>query len=324
MQHEQTNTAGDTRYGERLTAVLPLKTRPLARGRVSDLARVEDLLLPSFKRYWSDAAELEFLIVVPHGERRAVERRLHPGPFDLRVISEDSICPTIRGSRGWFKQQIVKLAAARAVTTPCYLTLDADLVLTRPLSIAQLFPQGKPVVQRTAAADHWHWWIGSSAILRSPVAFARESIMMDVTPAILHRALCLELLDTIANRNDAASAERFLFEHRRLRWTEYSLYWLYLLEKNCVDALYDARDIRLYDGIWFPADVHRLTPEYVRRAFEDPEGAFFLIVQSNLKLSLRFVRKLLGPYLGTSRTQRPWRERIVAAATALWERRGLG
>jgi hypothetical protein len=113
-----------------LTAVLPLRVD--AQRRTSDLDRLERLLLPSFERFWQHPETLELLVIVPPGNLERLEARVGGrGRVTIRVLSDDAVCPTLSGKFGWHKQQILKLAAANVVSTPWYLTLDADVMLRR-------------------------------------------------------------------------------------------------------------------------------------------------------------------------------------------------
>ncbi len=54
---------------------------------------------------------------------------------------------------------------------------------------------------------------------------------MGVTPELLRRDAVVNLLGEIERRNAVDSAGRFLFDQGERGWTEYSLYWLYVLER---------------------------------------------------------------------------------------------
>lgn len=272
-----------------LTAVLPLRVG--AQRKTSDLDRFERLLLPSFRRFWQGPDQLEFLLLVPPADVDCVRARIAPGGgFPIRVLSEDAVCPSLSGRLGWYKQQILKLAAARIVPTPWYLTLDADVMLRRAVSADELVRDGRAVFHSERAAYHWEWWMASRAILRSPVQLDPETRMMGVTPEVLHRETALELLAEIGRRNGAPEAERFLFENRDAGWSEYTLYWLFVLERQLHDRLY-RRDGPMYEMAWQP---EHLTALAGRRDHEPSAGPRFFILQSTLELPIDEAERLMG------------------------------
>src|SRR5690606_42105927 len=61
------------------------------------------------------------------------------------LLSEDALVPELREhrARGWYRQQLIKLAIAERVASDYYLTFDADVVATRPITIERLLPGGR-------------------------------------------------------------------------------------------------------------------------------------------------------------------------------------
>lgn len=273
-----------------VTAVLPVRVSGAKES--SDLDRIERLLLPSFSLFWREPAELEFLVVVPPADLQRVSARLvGASDFRVRVISEDALCPDLAGRAGWHKQQILKLAAARSVLSVWYLTLDADVILRRPTSLAQLIPAGRSTLKQEHARDHWDWWQASRGVLHTTVPLDRADVVMGVTPELLRRDVVLDLLGEIERRNGVDSAGRLLFDERERGWTEYSLYWLYVLERGLDRQIYDWSHPNLYEGIWFREQV--ADPEFVRRLFRPSSDAHFLVLQSNLQVPLRDIERLV-------------------------------
>jgi len=289
-----TSIAGDqgSMWNDAMTAVLPLRIR--AQKKTSDLDRLERLLLPSFVRFWRYPERLEFLIIVPPGDVNDVKARVaRQSRFSIRVLSEDTVCPALSGKLGWHKQQIIKLAAARVVPTTWYLTLDADVMLHRAASPDDLIRDGKARFHPLEAARHWEWWMGSKSILHSPVQLHPDMVMMDVTPEILHRDTTLELLAEIGKRNQAARPEQFLFETQQVGWTEYSLYWLFVLERGLQDKLYRVAG-PLYEGAWHPEHLASLARCPADAAGGEASGALFFILQSTLEIPVPEVDRLVN------------------------------
>ena len=279
-----------------IEAILPLKIH--AREGATDLERFSTLFLRSFDCFFSPKELLKTVLLVPAADLKAVHAHMEKlGREEIRVICEDDVCPSLKGQAGWYKQQILKIAAANVVSTDYYLTLDADIVFKRPTSIQDVFPSGKPILQKMNASVHWDWWISSQRILKSSVNLTPESIVMGVTPEFLHRDTCLALQGAIASRNNTPEWDRFLFDSRQVGWTEYSLYWLYVLEQGLERQLYDWSPKQMYDGIWERKDRDVLSRRRLRQMFAPDSNAFFLVAQSNLNLKLSLIQRRILPYL---------------------------
>lgn len=166
------------------------------------------------------------------------------------------------------------------------------MILKRACSLRDWFPNGKPMPQLGDAATHWDWWCASGQILHSSVVIGNDSPVMDVTPQFLHRATCVELQEAIASRNAVPDWELFLMGSTAIPWTEYTLYWLYLLERGLVRELYEDPDQKVSDGIWMR---ERFNWWHLHRAFRST--AWFLVIQSNLRLDPQLVRKRINPWL---------------------------
>ena len=59
---------------------------------------------------------------------------------------------------------LVKLAAAVLVETPFYVTLDADVLLTRPTRFEDLVAGGKGLFQPDPGNQHGNWWAASKQV----------------------------------------------------------------------------------------------------------------------------------------------------------------
>ncbi len=284
-----------------IEAVMPLKID--VHKNASDLDRFCSFFLPSFDLFFLDKDHFKLSLIVPPDELSIVARRIRElGRSNIGMISEDDICPNLKGCSGWHKQQLLKLAAAKVVASDYYLVLDSDVVLTRPVAMSDLFPSGKPIFQRQKAGEHWEWWESSRQILKSKVLPPKESLVMDVTPEFLHRRTCLQLQRAIAWRNRRIRWDKYLFDLRHLGWTEFSLYWLYVLERKLEHKLYDwSSRKKLYEGVWLQES---LSQDHLQPKFTPDSDSFFLVIQSNLGLPLSFIQQQLSPYL-RPRTKQP-------------------
>ena len=67
--------------------------------------------------------------------------------------------------------------------TPYYMTLDADVIATRPLATRHFFSaDGRAIYVDEPQSAHPHWWQGSANTLLMPLP---EQATFGVTPALL-------------------------------------------------------------------------------------------------------------------------------------------
>lgn len=279
----------------KLSVVLPISLN--SQKITSDLDRLIFLLLPSFEKFWREVNLLEFLIIVPSAELVLIKNRLlNHEKFKIKIMSEDELCPTLIGQRGWVKQQILKIYAAKLVTTECYLTLDADIILRKTASIEDFFPNEKAIVYLDKAAKHWDWWVDSGEILKSSTNFTKETLMMGVTPEILYTKICIELINEIAIRNNIEDSAQFLFNTRSLskRWTEYSLYWLYLIERGITEELYYFGENIIYEGLWIDKQLGTSKYKMIVNKLTEPQISYFLVIQSTIMLEPRSLSAVIN------------------------------
>lgn len=262
---------------ERLDAVLPLAARDAPRARI---------LLRSLAAFFEPLGRL--YVVAPDGEADAVRAEL--AGFEHVLLRDSDVIPEIgwfRGTarlrarlrlvgppfHGWYVQQLVKLAIAKRVETPFYVTLDSDVICVNSTTYGQLVSDGRAVVQ-TTPPNHPEWNDDAERVLALP----RSGRQFGVTPAVLSRAAVRELTAHLENRVDKrlrrlarrvprerpravlTSWRSFLL--RNLPWTEYALYHTFLEQTGRfdvyhVDGGYDA----LYSNcVWMESEFGSWDP----------------------------------------------------------------
>ena len=230
----------------KIGAVLPLKIR--GSYDVDDLNRAE-ILFRTLAAFAEPGLFDPILVVVPPEEVGTVDRHYRKWQnLNIDVLSEEALVPELanyRGMRGWRKQQIVKLAAARRIERDFFLTLDADVICLKPITYEDLIVHGRALLQREPRAQHPKWWKSSARILDMDPNIGDAEFGMHVTPALLSTRLCLNLAEELSASGNGTwvdvlgrlhqprhpsnwTPERF----RRRRWTEYSLYYLCALKRG--------------------------------------------------------------------------------------------
>jgi hypothetical protein len=295
-----------------MDAVLPLVE--------SDLDR-SDILLHSLRSRASGLGTL--WVVVPDGQRKAIENHLlaRRPPFQAWcVVGENQLVPELEmlRPRGWYRQQLIKLAIAEHVESETYMTLDADVICTRDFSTVQLAPGGKPLCYVIPEDLHPDWYRGSEAVLR--LSASRRKILHNVTPAVLARRAVLDLRDHLEQvplgfgfrgmKQRVALlrcriAEHATFARWRLLlaagtpWTEYSLYYTYLEATGQFAKYHTPTTKAIYDidrSIWYANEppIDQWNPT---ECFEGEGPPWFVVVQSHTRIPAAAVRRKIKMYL---------------------------
>ncbi len=248
------------------------------------------------------------------------------GILDVEVVPEERWVPEMKSFvhlPGWYRQQLVKLAAAEYVSTSYYLTLDADVVCTRAVTTTQLVPGGKAACFVIPTDEHPDWYDGAEAVLalRAP----RRGVLHNVTPVVWSSEAVRELLahlDGVARQGRYASGLRGLQQrifftlhrlgpHRHQRpwrgwlaasrpWAEYAMYFTFLEATGRFERYHFVSDCCIYDierSIWWKSDDFDgwdPTP-----LFEGSGPPFFAVIQSNTHVAPERVWQKLSPWLGT-------------------------
>ena len=296
-----------------MDAVLPLIPRDLERFAL--LARSLDAFFPTLGR---------LVVVVPDRHHDAmnmhVRRALRGIPVE--VVPEGHWVPDMTSFRhlpGWYKHQLIKLAAAEFVTSPYYLTLDADVLCTRPTTALDLLPGGKAACFVIPKDLHPGWYEGAQAVLG--MRAVRQGVLHNVTPVVWSTAGVLELLDHldgVARRRAYARGTRGLQQRLLLAlhrtdpqsrpwrawlaasrpWSEYALYFTLLEAKGRFDLYHFDSDYCIYDidrSVWWKSDYDGWDAAPL---FEGSGPPYFAVVQSNTQLSPAAVWSKVSRWLG--------------------------
>ncbi len=310
---------------DKISFVLPLKIYGNEFG--SDLERVKNILIPSIIKYFNVNQIEKFFIITISSEHDEVSRELsiYENAVNLSIIPEESLLLLVPGwerhcnlhnnirffksmdmhiSRGktfellklkdswfnlpgWYKQQMLKMFSALLIRTGYYMTLDADLCLTRPADMSTLFPEGRAIYTPEDLSINHDWWLGSAKVLDIDHKICRDNKGMGVTPEIISTLVMKNLVEYL---NYMASTKKYstLFEYLSANrcWSEYTLYWLYLLKHYNVEDFYRNANIspplESCHSVWFKDQAldKKAFREKIDAAFAG-NGGLFLIIQSN-------------------------------------------
>jgi hypothetical protein len=311
-----------------ISAVLPLKA--YGRRYIDDPGRCR-ILLTSLATFAPDDMFEDIFVVVPARERAHAEAlRRDWQSLPLVVIDEEEILPTFRDhpltlNAGWYRQQLVKLCAANLSKTEFFITFDSDVILTRPICLADIVRDGKALLEPGDRAIHSRWWTGSGNILGVPVDLSAAG--MAVTPAILSRTICRRLFQHLEDRSHQAwanlllrrSLDNLLLKRARDNWSEYSLYYLFaehdkvLFDYHFLPSSENAARLHCQSSVWTKAQFADWDPKH---CFDRETKELFLIVQSSSTISFELICRRLNPHLPITR---PVTVSLTHRLRSLWE-----
>jgi len=300
--------------GPKLDAILPLKVD--GSYGVEDLRRT-DILMSSLSEFLAPDTVTTFLVVTPGAEVAAVKDYLSCwSSLPIEVMAEEDLVPELTrysGLRGWRKQQLVKLASSRVLSSEFCLTFDADVFSTRPTSLQELLPGGKALIQYESRAQHPRWWASSARLLALTETVGDPERGMSITPAILSKTI----LDSLARQLSTSRyswAEVLCRLHRpkhpsnwtlgrflRSKWTEYSLYYLHAAASGALDEYHVEGGTEGVPQVLLGHEAHPFEAWEPAFTFGPDNPALFCLVGSKSRLAPAEVWDAIGSHIALRR-----------------------
>jgi len=297
----------------KLSAVLPLCIR--GSYDIDDLGRTE-ILFKSLSAFAEPGLFNELLIVCPNDEVEIIkEKCLKWQKLNIRVVSEEVLIPELKKYphvRGWRKQQMVKLATPRMLDCDFFVTLDADVICLKPITIEQLLPGGKALLQYEMRARHPKWWHSSARILNMSGNVGDPNKGMTVTPAILSSDLCLltgeeiekhlrgkgTWVDRLCQLHNPKSLSNWTpYRFHRAKWTEYSLYYLCAQKHKLLEKYHVTTGTTEIPQLMLVHDSHPYEDWNVASSFSPDNPGLFCVVGSKNRLDPENVMEKVGPFI---------------------------
>lgn len=261
----------------------------------SDLDRA-CLLARSLEVFLDPADAWTIHVVAADDELEAIRDRLGRFRLDLRYLTHSDVLDGVDlpPTKGWRKQQYLKLLVARKIDAPIYLSIDSDHILKRPLRPSDVVRSGRAMVTFEPRSNHARWWDGAATALDAGLV-PDPAITISCVP--MWRPVVLGLLDRLERLHGPGWA-------RTLReaddWTEYALYYTFAHFLGRAEELHAPGPLMsLGRSLWYAED---LSTWDVDDAFAD--DAYFVCIQSHTDLPPEAIQDLTEPYLG------PWEDAL--------------
>jgi len=283
-----------------------------------DAARMR-ICLSSLRRHLDVDAVGQLLLVVPNDTPiDGVDVVTWDGrtvPFETRIVHDRELlgdASHLSVFWNWHVQQFIKLSAARHLRSDFYITLDADVILTRWTTFDDLVVDGRAAMVTCPRDVHVKWWMASAQLLDTNPNISE--LGMNVTPAILSRNHVLDLLDHLERKCDGPwhraifdliQRPDFVETRQELSdpgaWfcshfpTEYTLYYLFAELRGAVEKYHFVSDQLWHRCQFF--NPHDLDDIEVKLEQARLDQGHFLVFQSNLGWSAERVWELVrGPF----------------------------
>jgi len=314
---------------EKLSFVLTLASAGTGRDN-QDFLRVQ-LLLQSFEHFFDLKHHDQFIIVSPENDQQQLAQLVAPWEkkINFLLLDENVVCPEFRSNpdttdrwpklnKGWYRQQLIKLAVHAHVRTPFYMTVDSDVLFVRAFDTVSLVKNGRAMLNVQRQEDYRRLYCEETvekevrvrqlryqqveAILQCQRAPEFSGQWYGETPVILNRELA-GLLGEHIEKLWQKSWRQVLLD--KLPWTEYPLYFLFAEENGLLERYHEIGNadtvLRLSQSFWQPASEYRVTRDLSNW---DPEATFrskgdgvAIVVQSYLGYSVDEVARLVRPHI---------------------------
>jgi|ERR1017187_2105449 hypothetical protein len=307
---------------EGLSFVLPIAKRKGRDGRDLDRLRI---LLSSFLSFFDLRDLTTFWLLAPPSDIAPVKSLLREMTSDSRfeVVSETDICPELKKTpknklqaTGWFRQQLVKLAAHELVRSNFYMTLDADVICVRPFSCSDVIKKGKALCNTEYLKDYRALYKSQFALREMKVKQRRISWaekVLGISRSPQYRKRIYGETPVLLNTRQVGNLTRYLEEKHELPWrsallqalpwTEYPLYFQFLESTGKLDSVHLPTHrnaiLSLDHSFWHSPNIYRSAmAEWDPEDAFNPKGAGYLVVvQSFLGIDPKRVWEVVESYI---------------------------
>ncbi|PCK09041.1 MAG: hypothetical protein COA42_06060 [Alteromonadaceae bacterium] len=271
---------------------------------------IVDRLLLSIDKFGNVDVIADIFVICPDDEMQEIQENLkkHQNYDTLTFVSEDSLVPDAMkikaydpdGRGGWYFQQVLKIACATLVKTDFYITLDSDVILMKPMQVAQLFSgersfvnvEDKAYYQKmyTEEFAEEEYMVKTGRYLRAVEVLELEETerssvqIFGETPVTLNKHISNALIAHMSALSDTPWYELLM---RQSGWTEYGLYFMFAQKTNLLDKYHVVASpdhvLDLSRSAWHLSSHYIVPRNYDHAHFfgnASENGGLFLVIQS--------------------------------------------
>lgn len=217
----------------------------------------------------------------------------------IEFINEESIQSKIP-EKNWYYQQILKLKISQYIKTKYYLVLDIDMYLIKTLKMSDMFYENKIIYTNEVfpfnnppGYTNKSWWENSCKLLDYNVEkLFHHHDLMGVTPQLLVTDIVCNLIELLKNKFGVHDWENELVN---CGFTEFSLYWIYVIQTSQKD-IYTIYGDPLLDVDEENSVLHPQNNEVIIKVIQNllnNKKYHFLLIQGWLKIDLNIYSHLL-------------------------------
>lgn len=187
---------------------------------------------------------------------------------------------------------LIKLLISFRVKTKTYLTMDDDIGTLNKFKEKYFYNDDDTIgfFMNSHRSGHEKWWVGSSYMLGLAYQPAKldkltdKGLLMDVTPELLHTTSVRNLCNFLKRKWGSSTwINELILKNVEYRWTEYTLYCLYLgLIKKNITKLYKRKTLPINNALWdFSNDSKVMTNHIKNKVCKDNKN-YFVTIPSNI------------------------------------------
>lgn len=278
-----------------MEAVLPLKIS----GDWSDhdLTRAR-ILLYSLETFWRGTGRLKLTVIAREQDIAVLTEAFVSDLIDISIVPELEVVPELSqfpNAHGWYKQQVIKLSSHQVVASDFFLTLDADLVCSKPFDENTFIVRGRLLADWEPRAVHPDWWRDSASVLGVEPVIDGQGIKP--TPVVLSTSECRQLM-TFLDRRSGDGGKSYLLSSKG--WTEFTLYNSFLDLTGRTSNTYltaeemaaERRAVRSWACFSSRKEFDSWTPA---AAFNSGSPGHFMVCNSSTRIDPKEVWEKLAP-----------------------------
>lgn len=261
----------------------------------NNIDRFVSIGMPTFEKFLDKASVAEFIVITPKEEAGMIDARLVKAfpEWSWKVYHDSQLLHEALDA-GWARQQTAKLCIAQLIKTDHYLIIDDDTYLTRPFSYKSLFGSDDKLILNKITIDFPFFFLWSNQLLDFDFDKVQDfPYVMGITPEIFHTKTVRDLVKFLVDKY--GSQKRWQLKLQSNKFTEYGLYWIWLIKNDLVQSLYTNEDAPIY-AYAVTDETHDLA-QYIEKAFEPAGKHYFSFVQSSLPHKINYIADIVAKYI---------------------------